>query len=202
MLAAGVGLVYYGQLLHTFLPVARPDSLGLFLFLVSVLAPIATNFSPASLIVSAVSALLAWITKPYFALGGVVIGLYMLLAVDWRAGLAYCASSALGAAGIGMLLNRFFEDPVGRRIGDHQDRKILRMGRSLGPQIGNVDVALGIASDHHDVEACHRRARRIGTVRRLRDQTHPAVALTAPLMVTPNHQQTRVLALRASVGLQ
>jgi hypothetical protein len=109
ILAIGAGLVYYGQLLHTFLPVARPDSLGLFLFLVSVLGPIASNFSLASLVVSAVTALLAWITKPYFALGGVVIGLYTLLAVDWKAGLLYCTSSALAAAGIGIFLNRFFE---------------------------------------------------------------------------------------------
>ena len=109
ILAVGAGLVYYGQLLHTFLPVARPDSLGLFLFLVSVLGPIASNFSWASLVVSAVAALLAWITKPYFALGGMVIGLYTLLAVNWRAGFLYCISSALAAAGIGIFLNRFFE---------------------------------------------------------------------------------------------
>ena len=53
-----------------------------------------------------------------------------------------------------------------------------------------------------DLHARHHRARRVGAVRRLRNQADVAMRLAARLVVAANHEQAGVLALRAGVRLQ
>jgi hypothetical protein len=67
----------------------------------------------------------------------------------------------------------------------------------LGAQIGDVDRAVG--TDHHDLHAGEHRRRRVGAVRRLRNQAR-AMRLIAGAVT--RIARARVLALRARVGLQ
>ncbi|KKU83780.1 hypothetical protein A2973_00605 [Candidatus Gottesmanbacteria bacterium RIFCSPLOWO2_01_FULL_49_10] len=57
----------------------RPDSMGLFLFFVTVFVPWFLNFSYLSLIASIVASIMAFYTKPYFVLGVVYVGAYLLV---------------------------------------------------------------------------------------------------------------------------
>ena len=69
-------------------------------------------------------------------------------------------------------------------------------------EVGHVDVAgLGVLHDD-DLHARHHRARRVRAVRRLRNQAHVALVIAARLVILPNHEQSRVLALRSGVRLQ
>jgi hypothetical protein len=63
---------------------ARPDALGLLLFLLSVLIPLRFDFSSKSLGVSVALAVLALLTKPYFSFGYGVVAAHLLLIGRWR----------------------------------------------------------------------------------------------------------------------
>ena len=76
------------------------------------------------------------------------------------------------------------------------------MLRGLGLEVGDVDVAVGVASHHDHAHAGHVRRRRVGAVRGARDQAHVAMALAAAGVPGADRQQAGVLALRAGVGLQ
>jgi hypothetical protein len=80
--------------------------------------------------------------------------------------------------------------------------RLARVLLGLPPQVGDVHVAVRVRPDHHDAEAGHHRARRVGAVRALRDEAHPPVALAARLVVALDDEQPGVLALRARVRLQ
>ena len=94
------------------------------------------------------------------------------------------------------------EHAVGRRIGDHQRGEVGRVLLGLRGEVGEVDVAVGVAVDDDHLHADHLRRRRVGAVRRRRNQAHVAVALAARAVVAADRQQARVLALRARVRLQ
>jgi hypothetical protein len=51
--------------------------------------------------------------------------------------------------------------------------------RALGLEVGEVDVAVGVALRDDDLHADHLRARRVGAVRRLGDQADGAAGLAA-----------------------
>ncbi len=68
---------------------ARPDALGLLLFLLSVLLPLRFDFSNKSLIASIALAVLALLTKPYFIFGYGVVGAYLVLIGRRKRGLIY-----------------------------------------------------------------------------------------------------------------
>ena len=53
----------------------------------------------------------------------------------------------------------------------------------LGLEVGDVDVAVAVARDDHDLHAGHRGARRIGAVGGSRDETDVAVSVAAALVV-------------------
>ena len=98
--------------------------------------------------------------------------------------------------------NCLFENTVGRRIGNHQRPERIGVLLGLGAQVGHVDVAFVVASDHHDFHSSHIRAGRIGAVGRRWNQTHVAAGIAAVLVILANRQQTRVLALGTGIGLQ
>jgi hypothetical protein len=102
----------------------------------------------------------------------------------------------------GDVLDVRLEHAVRARIRDHQGAEIGRVLLGLGAQVVHVDVAVGIGLDHHHREAGHDRRRRVGAVRRLRNEAHCAVQVAARLVIGADDQQARVLALRAGVGLQ
>src|SRR2546430_401639 len=59
--------------------VARPDSLGLFLFLASLVVPYRFRFSPSALLFSALLSILGFLTKPYFILGLGLVWLHLFV---------------------------------------------------------------------------------------------------------------------------
>ena len=76
----------------------------------------------------------------------------------------------------------------------------MRLG--LGAQVGEIDVALIVAGDDDDPHAGHLRGRRIGPVRRRRNQADVAMCFAAACVVRADDEQARVLALRPCIGLQ
>jgi len=85
--------------------------------------------------------------------------------------------AAVGVDQIADILDRAFEHPVRGRIGHHQRREIVAVRVGLGLEIGDIDVAVGIARHRHDLEAAHRGGRGIGSVRGGRNKTHVAVSV-------------------------
>ncbi|KGS64740.1 hypothetical protein X979_6101 [Burkholderia pseudomallei MSHR7527] len=100
------------------------------------------------------------------------------------------------------LAHVLLEHAVRRRIRDHDRREIVRMRVGLRLQVGDVDVALRVARDHHDLHAGHVRRRRVRAVRGRRNQADIAVAFAARFVIRMDDEQARVLALRAGVRLQ
>lgn len=85
-----LGIVFlYASLGRGLSVTARPDALGLFLFLVAVLVPWRFSFSQKSLLVSVFAAVLSFYAKSYFGLAGVLVSAYLLLLGDRKRGLEY-----------------------------------------------------------------------------------------------------------------
>ncbi len=103
---------------------------------------------------------------------------------------------------LAQFLDAFLEHAVGRRVGDHHAGQVLAVLLGLGLQVAEIDVAVVVAGGDHDLHADHAGRGRVGAVGRGRDQAHVAVAFAARFMVLLDHQEARVLALRAGVRLQ
>ena len=94
------------------------------------------------------------------------------------------------------------EHAVRRRIRDHDRGEVRAVRARLGLEVGHVDVAVGVAGDDDDAHAGHLRRRRIGAVRGGRNQADVAMPFAAARVIRLDHEQPRVLALRAGIGLQ
>ena len=77
------------------------------------------------------------------------------------------------------LADRLLEDAVRRGVGHHQRAERVRVLRGLRAQVGDVDVAVRVAGDRHDLEAGHHRARRVRAVGGDGDEAHVAVRVAA-----------------------
>lgn len=80
--AAAAAVIFYAGLLFYSTPIASPNSVGLFFFLLSVVAPWFGNFSRRSLCVALVAGLLAFYGKQYFVASLGYISLYMFLCIS------------------------------------------------------------------------------------------------------------------------
>ena len=99
--------------------------------------------------------------------------------------------------------NSFLEHAVRRWIRDHQRGQLRSVQLGLRAQVVEVHIAAHVGLHHHDLETGHDRARRVGAVRRLRNEAdRPLPSLAARLVMPANDEETRVFALRARVGLQ
>ncbi len=76
-------------------PIARPEGLGIFLFVLGILIPWHFSFSRFSLLVSIVFGILGYLSKPYYFLVIPLIGLYLILFVSKRKGIGYGLASIL-----------------------------------------------------------------------------------------------------------
>jgi len=98
--------------------------------------------------------------------------------------------------------NIFFENTVGRRVGDHDSGEIVAVFFTLGLQVFHVDIAGFRGSNYDDFHAGHLRGGRIGTVGRGRDHTDITMTLATTFMIGLDCQQSGILALSARIGLQ
>ena len=94
------------------------------------------------------------------------------------------------------------EDAVRAGIGHHQRSKFARMPLGLGAQVGDVDVAVPVASHHDDLQTGHGSARRIGAMRARRNEADAPLRVAARLVPGANGEQAGELALAAGIRLQ
>ncbi len=91
-------LIFYILLVRSYTTIARPDSLGLFLFLLSIIIPWRHNYSHVSLGLSIIIGILAFLTKPYFLFGIPCVALYLFLSDSKIKGIIYIIISLLCAS--------------------------------------------------------------------------------------------------------
>jgi len=84
LLGTMLGLLLYSLLLIRETCIARPDTLGLFLYLCSIVIPVKNKFTNKSLILSGLFAILAFYTKSYFLSGWIVITIYLFLCKNYK----------------------------------------------------------------------------------------------------------------------
>ena len=111
-------------------------------------------------------------------------------------------AAAMTVDDLAQLAHAPLEHAVGGGVGDHHAGEAIGVLLALGLEVGEVDVALGVALGDDDPQPRHLRARRVGAVRRLRDQADRPRRLAARCVPGTDREQARVLALRAGVGLQ
>lgn len=104
---AGAGAVLmYGALLYYEAPIASTNTLGLAIFLATVILPWANNFSRRSLLLSILLGLLSFYTKQYFVIGPVYISAYLFITQSKIRGLKY-AGTFLACLVISLIAVRF-----------------------------------------------------------------------------------------------
>ena len=94
LFAISGGSLLMASLLFNVTPVARPDALGVFLFLVAIFLPERYYFNRASLIASAFFGVAAFYTKPYFVLSLGIMASFLFLFISKEKGLHYSFGSA------------------------------------------------------------------------------------------------------------
>ena len=102
-------LILYASLLYRYTPLAKPDSVGLFLFLLSVFIVYLMQYSTMSLIISAILGVAAFYTKPYFVLSVPYLVVYLFLFVSKKKAVFYGSLSFLLFAITAFFVNRTFE---------------------------------------------------------------------------------------------
>ena len=102
-------LVWYASLLYRYTAVAKPDGLGIFLFLLSVFIMYLMQNSTWSLLVSVVLGVLAFYTKPYFGLSIPYVATYLFLFVSKKKAVIYAALSFVLLSTTAFYVNRVFE---------------------------------------------------------------------------------------------
>lgn len=98
------------------------------------------------------------------------------------------------AADVGDVL---LENTVRGGVGDHEDGELVAVLGDLVPEVRDVDLAVVGGLHHDDLHAGHHGARRVGAVRRGRDQTDRTSVVPVGAVVGAHGQQTGELALRA-----
>jgi hypothetical protein len=88
---------------------SRPDSLGLFLFLLSIFVPRWRKYSYSSLFLGMFLGSLAFLTKPYFILGIPILIFYLFLFVSKSKAIIFSAISFAYLAILFIIINKYFE---------------------------------------------------------------------------------------------
>ena len=89
--------------------VARPDSLGLFLFFASLAIPFCFRFSAPSLVISIGLSILGFLTKPYFLLSWGLVPAYVFLCVSKRRGIGTGVGAMVALPGTVILIHGIYE---------------------------------------------------------------------------------------------
>lgn len=109
VLALSLTIMFYAHLLFSVTPLARPDSLGTFLFLCSILIPWRYQYSSLSSIISILFGILAFLTKPYFILALPYLSLYLFLFKSKIKGIQYGGIASACLLFTILVVNRLFE---------------------------------------------------------------------------------------------
>jgi len=102
--------------------VARPDSLGLFLFLASLVIPYRFRFGPFALFSSAALSILGFLTKPYFILGLGLVWLHLFVFQSKSKAILFGVLAGLGLIAsiwaINLLYECYFTETFFAPLGD------------------------------------------------------------------------------------
>src|ERR1035438_8745644 len=107
--ALSAGALLLGQLGQGLSVTARPDGLGLFLLMSSLVIPYRCGFSPYSLAASAGLSILAYLTKPYCVLGLPLVAIYLFLFNNKLKGFLFGLAGMLGLLVSLALMNAVYE---------------------------------------------------------------------------------------------
>ncbi len=106
VLSLAFASLWFIHLAKGYSSLARPDSVGLLLFFLSVLIPQMSAFSTLSLGVSVALGVLALITKPYFVFGSLCLPIYLFLFRSKRLGLLLLAGETVAIVLVLLVLDR------------------------------------------------------------------------------------------------
>jgi hypothetical protein len=101
-------LILYACLLYRYTPLARPDTLGFFLFLLSIFIAYVQHYSTRSLLMSAIFGIAAFYTKSYFVLSIPYLTVYLFLFVSKKRAILYGSWSFLLLISTGFVTNKIF----------------------------------------------------------------------------------------------
>jgi len=102
-------LVLFNQLGQGLSIVARPDSVGAFLLLASLVIPYRWGFKTRSLVLCGVCSLLGFLTKSYFVLGLPVVCAYLFLFESRRKAIVLAAAGAIAAIVTVFVIDQIYE---------------------------------------------------------------------------------------------
>lgn len=105
LLAIAAPIILYQQYMPTFASNAKPDNLGLFLFLCALFYPWWRRFSTASLCVATGLSLLALCAKTYFAVGLLYLAVYLFFFEGKAKAVIYLVLSAVAVRLLGALVD-------------------------------------------------------------------------------------------------
>jgi hypothetical protein len=107
--AAAGAVMLYGLFLYYSIPVARPDSLGSFLFLAAIIIPYAKKYSTPALAVGIILGVLAFLTKPYFVFALLFMSIYLYLSVSRKKAVIFTAVWGVAISLIVVILPAFLD---------------------------------------------------------------------------------------------
>jgi hypothetical protein len=105
VLSLGAPLILYGHLLFYITPLARPDAMGVFFLMLSVVLPFRYAYGPRSMAASIILGILAFLIKPYCILGSAFVVLYVLVFKSKLDGFKYGVYATLGFLSTMALMN-------------------------------------------------------------------------------------------------
>jgi hypothetical protein len=112
VLSLGTTLILYGHLLFYITPLARPDGMGVFFLLLSVVLPFRYDYSARSMAASIILGILAFLIKPYCILGLAFVVLYVFVFKSKLDGLKYGVYATLGFLSTMALMNSLGESYI------------------------------------------------------------------------------------------
>jgi hypothetical protein len=129
LVAAASTLIFYAHLLFYVTPLARPDAMGVLLFLIAIFIPLRFNYSPRAIAFSILSGVVAFLVKPYFVLGLMGAIVHTCLFRSWRLGVKYGLAALVALGVVLLLMQTMFETYVNNTFLIHANIKIF--GSSL-----------------------------------------------------------------------
>lgn len=105
MAAFSAAVLMYGALLLRNTAIARPDALGVFLFLAALFVPWWFRFGARALAASVILSVAAFLTKPYFLLALPFLAVYLFLFVSKRKAVAYAVAGGIVLVAVSMVIN-------------------------------------------------------------------------------------------------
>jgi len=111
--------LFFTQIINGYEILARPDSLGLFFFLLTFWIPIKNNFSNKSITLALCCGILSFLTKPYYLLGIFYLLIYLLIYKDRKKSIIFSLLFTILFFVLLLILNKYFESYLTNTVFSH-----------------------------------------------------------------------------------